>query len=251
MSQEVLTNVHEEKPPCERAPAEVHIHKSFLDGSPIGDKIGEVCSFLPANTWSLIRVFGPFLIPLIISQLSLWYVLGWILFLALTDFIDGKVAKSKHRKFNRLDPCYVMYLRGRLSYEEMYKSGELFDPSCDKAFFIISLIFLAVIYAQVVSLVWWFIAAVVEVGGRLAIPVICKKLKRPYGTKANFWGKLKLNLEVIFLLLIIAHLFDQTLIPLDLFFYWLLGIIFFSILSGFGYIYYIPPPQAWLRKRKK
>ena len=209
----------------------MNLFKFIADASPGGyqdqqafvKKTIEVCAIFPGNFWTSLRIIGPLPVILLIDW-SVWASLAAFLFFALTDFIDGKVAR----------------LRG-----EDGGSGVWFDPTADKIFILV--------------LFWWFscwannlfepwllyLLVAIELGGRLVIFLVWKFQDKKIDSndiKAKWYGKAKFFLQILLGIGLFGYLIFPALWWYDFFNSAMSVVLFFAAISVVSHIWEIPEP---------
>jgi phosphatidylglycerophosphate synthase len=205
--------------------------KFIADASPGGyqdrqafiKKAIKVCAIFPGNFWTSLRIIGP--VPVImLADWSVWASFVAFLFFALTDFVDGKVAR----------------LRG-----EDGGSGVWLDPTADKIFILV--------------LFWWFgcwtnnlfepwllyLLVAIELGGRLVIFIAWKLQDKKINSndiKAKWYGKAKFALQILLGISLFAYFIFPAPWWQDIFELGMWIVLFFAAISVVSHIWKIPEP---------
>ena len=166
-----------------------------------------VLPFLPTkitpNQITMVRFFStPFVLVLLLLQNYAWGVPLFLL-VALTDAIDGALARTQHR---------------------ITDWGRMFDPLADKLLIIPTILILAIHFLD-------HYLAFVVVGVELLI-IVAALAWRKEGriVQANWWGKIKMLLEVIGVTaLLLTAWFGWPLVPFAS--YALIASVFFAVMS--------------------
>lgn len=194
------------------------------DENPIVRWLIPKCAIFPGNFWTSLRIFG--VVPVIwLFGWSPWASFIAFLFFAITDWIDGKVARER---------------------KEANGVGVWFDPTADKIFIIPIFWWLGLYKSSLLnSWLFWLLVAV-EAGGRLIILIFWKfqgKLITKDEVKAKWWGKVKFGLQIA----LGVGLYGPWLAPAvwwqGFFNVMFLVIMVFAIISVASHIWRIPEPH--------
>ncbi len=193
------------------------------DANPAVDWLIKRCAILPGNVWTAFRVIpGPAAVIWLFAYSPLASWLAFIL-LALTDFIDGKVARKR---------------------QEASQGGAFWDATVDKIFVIPCFYYLGLVQEQLLNPILFWIMAAAEVLGRLLIYVVWRWQGRQADFRAKWYGKQKFYLQVVLLLLLYAYYLLPTIDWRALLNPLLLVVTIFAWVSVASHIWEIPEPKV-------
>jgi len=142
------------------------------------------CAVFSGNVWTAFRVVpGPLAVIWLFNYSPLAGLVAFVS-LALTDFIDGKVARE----------------RGEAS-----QGGAFWDATVDKIFVIPCFYYLGLMREPLLNPTLFWLMAVAETLGRLLIYLVRKWRRQPLNFEAKWYGKQKFNLQVVLVILLFVY----------------------------------------------
>ena len=191
----------------------------YQDRLPLVKWLVRHCAVVPANVWTSSRLPGGMLV-IVSDWYSTWLALVVFAAIALTDWLDGKVARY----------------RG-----ESETNGVWLDPLMDKIFVLLCFGWFGWKTGLLSAQLFWLLVGVV-IALRLIAYIVSKLLGRPFEIKAKFYGKMKFTGQIALGgLLLLANCLPWFL------WFWVLNfilvlIIILALVSIVGHLVRLPEP---------